>query len=84
MAHLVKIGNSQGVRIPKGIIEQSGLEGVEFTFELTEEGLLLKPSSPSPRIGWKEAFEQAASHEETDEEREWMALPMEGEEEWQW
>lgn len=84
MAHLVKIGNSQGVRIPKGIIEQSGLEGVEFTFELTEEGLLLKPSSPSPRAGWKEAFEQVANQNPTDEDRAWLEAPLDGEEEWQW
>lgn len=43
MTMLTKIGNSQGIRIPKPIIKQADLEGKEIEFEVVEEGLLLRP-----------------------------------------
>ena len=39
---LVKIGNSQGVRIPKALIEQAGLTG-EIEFTLLPDGILISP-----------------------------------------
>jgi len=36
MARIVKIGNSQGIRIPKPLVEQAGLEGRELTLKLVE------------------------------------------------
>ena len=41
MAHLVRIGNSQGIRIPKPFIEQAHLEGKELKFEVLNGGLLI-------------------------------------------
>ena len=35
MASLIKIGNSQGVRIPKLLIEQAQLENRELSLEVT-------------------------------------------------
>ena len=52
MAHLVKIGNSQGVRIPKSLIEQTELEGKELRFQVVNEGLLISPEN-GVRTGWK-------------------------------
>jgi antitoxin MazE len=43
MTMLIKIGNSQGVRIPKAIIKQAHLENAPLEFEVTAQGLLLKP-----------------------------------------
>jgi antitoxin MazE len=54
---LVKIGNSQGIRIPKTLIEQCGLGG-EIELEVKEGALLLRPAKPS-REGWDAAFEKA-------------------------
>ena len=84
MAHLIKIGNSQGVRIPKSIIEQSGLEEGEFTFQLTEEGLLLRPVKHAPRQGWKEQFETAVKEGKADMDKEWLETPLAEEESWEW
>ena len=54
--HIVKIGNSQGVRIPKPLIEQTGLEG---EVEIGIKGNTLVISKPrKPRAGWTEAFAQ--------------------------
>ncbi len=54
MTMLTKIGNSQGVRIPKPIIKQANLENVEIEFEVVKDGLLLKPIKKQVRKNWEE------------------------------
>lgn len=61
MTMLIKIGNSQGVRIPKAIIKQAHLENIPLEFEVTAQGLLLKPVQKKPREGWAEAFKEMAA-----------------------
>ena len=58
-AELVRIGNSRGVRIPKPLIEQCGLED---TVELRVDNncLVISPAH-RPRHGWEEAFRAAVS-----------------------
>jgi antitoxin MazE len=41
MTTLIRIGNSQGVRIPKAIIEQTQLEDKELVFKISDDGLLI-------------------------------------------
>lgn len=56
MTHLIHIGNSFGVRIPKAIISQAGFkEGADLVFKVTDEGLLISPVRQI-REGWDEAF----------------------------
>ena len=43
MTHLVKIGNSHGIRIPKPLIEQACLDGRELKLQLVDNGLLISP-----------------------------------------
>jgi antitoxin MazE len=43
MAYLVKIGNSQGIRIPKPLIEQAHLEGKELQLQVVNGGLFIAP-----------------------------------------
>lgn len=50
---LVRIGNSRGVRIPKPLLEEAGLEG-EVRLRLVESGILIEPAS-APRSDWGEA-----------------------------
>ena len=50
---LVKIGNSRGVRIPKPLIEEAGLEN-EVEMRIVEAGILIE-GSPDARVGWDEA-----------------------------
>jgi antitoxin MazE len=57
-ARIVKIGNSQGIRIPKPVILQTGLTGeVELN---VEENRLIISSVDRPRAGWTEAFRSMA------------------------
>lgn len=84
MAHLVRIGNSQGVRIPKSLIEQAHLEGRELKFQVVEGGLLITPEK-TIRQGWKEAIDQTiASHGREPLDEEWLDLPLESDEELDW
>lgn len=55
-ASLIKIGNSQGVRIPKPIIAQCGFEG-EVEFLVQNNVLLVKPVK-STRLNWDSAFKK--------------------------
>lgn len=54
MASLIKIGNSQGIRLPKAIIKQAHLENADLEFEVLENGLLIKPANNVGREVWKE------------------------------
>lgn len=47
---ITRIGNSPGVRIPKVLLEESGLEG-EVELRVTPEGILIEQAAV-PRAGW--------------------------------
>ena len=51
MAKIIKIGNSQGIRIPKPIITLANLEDQELDFVVLDSGLLITPEK-KVRIGW--------------------------------
>ncbi|MBW4619105.1 MAG: AbrB/MazE/SpoVT family DNA-binding domain-containing protein [Cyanosarcina radialis HA8281-LM2] len=51
---IVKIGNSQGVRIPKLLLEQSGIHA-EVEIEVQGDRLTIR-AAPRLRTGWDEAF----------------------------
>ncbi|MFW5427105.1 MAG: AbrB/MazE/SpoVT family DNA-binding domain-containing protein [Methylophagaceae bacterium] len=70
MVHLVKIGNSQGIRIPKPFIEQADLEGKELELEVVNGGLFIAPKQ-LPRAGWAASIKAtiaAKGVENSDEE----------------
>ncbi len=52
MAKIVKIGNSQGIRIPKPLISLANLENQELDFVVLDSGLLITSKKKS-RVGWK-------------------------------
>jgi antitoxin MazE len=55
---LIAIGNSRGIRIPKPLIEQCGLQD-EVEMEVRDDAIVLR-SPRSPRAGWDKAFAQMA------------------------
>ncbi len=58
-SRIVRIGNSRGIRIPKPLLEQTGMsEDVEI--EVSGNALVIKPAAP-PRAGWEAAFRSMAS-----------------------
>ena len=52
MAKIIQIGNSQGVRIPKPLIELANLEGKELEYVVIDSGLLITPEK-KVRVGWE-------------------------------
>jgi antitoxin MazE len=56
---LVKIGNSQGIRIPRALLEQVGL-GEDIELEVRGDHLLLR-AAWRPRAGWDTQFRQMAA-----------------------
>jgi antitoxin MazE len=59
-ARIVKIGNSQGIRIPKVLREQIGL-GEDVSLEIQGNQIVIRPAR-SPRQGWEEQFRAMAKH----------------------
>lgn len=55
MAHLIKIGNSQGIRIPQPLIKQANLQDNELEIQVVDNGLLITPIKKT-RQGWEEQF----------------------------
>ncbi len=55
---IVRIGNSRGVRIPKFLLEQTGLRG-EVEISAQEGTLIIRPAK-EPREGWAAAFQEMA------------------------
>jgi antitoxin MazE len=79
---LVRIGNSRGIRIPKAILEQCGLqEAAQLRVE--KDRLVIAPEH-RPRQGWEEAF--SAAGPSSNDELLLNALPGSAfdREDWRW
>ena len=65
MAKIIKIGNSQGIRIPKPLISLANLENQELEFVVLNNGLLITQEKKA-RVGWK-----IGNHTNTSTKWEW-------------
>ena len=65
LTKLVRIGNSQGVRLPKAVIEQAGL-GEELDIAVRGDAVIIRPAH-NLRSGWAEAAK--ACHAAGDDAR---------------
>ncbi|HVF49864.1 MAG TPA: AbrB/MazE/SpoVT family DNA-binding domain-containing protein [Pyrinomonadaceae bacterium] len=82
-ARIVKIGNSQGIRIPKLLLERSNL-GEEVELEAEDNQIIIR-STKQPRQDWESAFRAMAAR--GDDELLDEHLPVQtqwDEDEWQW
>lgn len=82
-AHIVKIGNSQGIRIPKPLLDQTGIvDDVELEVDKTQ--IIIRPIS-NPRDGWDSAFREMAEngHDTLLDGNENISSSWD-QEEWQW
>jgi antitoxin MazE len=81
--HIVRIGDSQWIRIPKPLLEQTGLRGeVEITAD--EDALVIR-SVKKPTAGWAAQFQEMARRGDdalldnvSPSQSQW------DEEEWEW
>lgn len=61
---IIKIGNSQGIRIPKTLLEQSGIQ-TEVEIGIDGDRLTIRPL-PQLRVGWDEAFAMMSLQKDDD------------------
>ena len=59
---IIRIGNSQGIRIPKILLEQSRLEK-DVELEVADKKIIIRSAS-QPRQGWEEKFKHMAQHKD--------------------
>ena len=80
--HLIKIGNSRGIRIPKVVLEQTGLND-QVELEVKSGQIIIRSAHP-PRKGWSKAYQQMSesgndklldkellNHQSSWDENEW-------------
>ncbi len=80
-AQIIQIGNSQGIRIPKMMLEETRLAG-EVELEVQPEGLLIR-SVQKPRGNWDAAFKELADNDDDQMLDTSPATRFEAKE-WQW
>lgn len=85
MPHLIKIGNSRGVSIPKALIEQAGLDEGELRFMVVEKGLLIQPIKRQARQDWEKQIREAMATYTIEElDAEWLDAPLTEDTDWEW
>ena len=61
-AHIVRIGNSRGIRLPKTLLQEAQLDDeVELQ---AEPGRILISKTAKPRAGWAEAARRMRARDE--------------------
>lgn len=79
-ASIIRIGNSQGLRIPKPILKQCGFNS-EVELEVKDQKLIIKSPSKA-RKDWETAFKAMAKNGDDNllefPQNQW------DEEEWEW
>ncbi|MDZ4163755.1 MAG: AbrB/MazE/SpoVT family DNA-binding domain-containing protein [Smithellaceae bacterium] len=82
-AHVVKIGNSQGIRIPKPLLDLTGIVD-DIELEVDRDRIIIRPVS-HPRSGWEDAFRAMAQNgDDALMNGDETILHSWDEEEWQW
>lgn len=81
-AQIVQIGNSQGIRIPKVLLEESGIRG-DVELEICPDGILIRNIS-KPRSDWDAKFKTLAEHDDDVAVADIPASSQFEKREWQW
>jgi antitoxin MazE len=81
--NIIRIGNSQGIRIPKLLLEQCHL-GKTVELEVRDDHLALLPAE-RPRSGWANAFrEMAAQGDDALLDKDELSPTKWDRAEWEW
>jgi antitoxin MazE len=81
-SRIVSIGNSQGIRIPKALLEQTGMSG-EVEISVKGQALLIQPAK-RPRAAWSAAFQEMAERGDDALPDDAPTLSTWDESEWEW
>ncbi|CAN5318873.1 hypothetical protein BH20ACI2_BH20ACI2_18460 [soil metagenome] len=78
---IIQIGNSQGIRIPKMLLEDSGIKGM-VDLELHPDGILIR-NAEKPRAGWDDVFRQMSENDDDETSLDEISTGFD-KKEWQW
>ena len=81
LINLRKLGNSQGVIIPKPLLVEVGLTG-EAEMRVENGAIVLRPARRAPREGWEQASASIAAA--GDDEPVWPEFGNQGDESLVW
>ena len=82
-ASIIKIGNSQGIRLPKPLLDQTGIKD-DVELEVEKSQIIIRPIS-NPRGGWDEAFKSMSQNrDDTLLDGNEVISNSFDDEEWQW
>ena len=80
ITNLIQIGNSQGIRLPKAVIEQFGFK--KISLEILKDGIFLRPVKQNDIAQWDTLeLRKLAKKEKIDVKFETIDI---GDKEWQW
>jgi antitoxin MazE len=81
---VVKIGNSRGIRIPKSLLEESGLQN-EVELKIDSGRIIIKPVSNN-RESWEAAFKKMAKNKDDVllDSKTLQSQSKWDDEEWEW
>ncbi|MDH3327544.1 MAG: AbrB/MazE/SpoVT family DNA-binding domain-containing protein [Gammaproteobacteria bacterium] len=71
-AKLIKIGNSQGIRLPKRLVSKYGLGELVILEELSD-GIFLHAANKG-KLSWEDTYKEMAQEE--DEWSDWQELDI--------
>ncbi len=80
-AQIIQIGNSQGIRIPKILLEETRISG-EVELEVAPDGILIR-NIKKPRGDWDERFNASADIDD-DQSIDSRGSTNFQQKEWQW
>ncbi len=82
-SRIIKIGNSQGIRIPKLLLEQSNITD-EVDLEALDNQIIIR-SAQHPRHVWDQAFQTMTENQDDSSVDDYFPNSTKwDEEEWQW
>ena len=81
-ARVIKIGNSQGLRIPKPVLEQTGITD-DVEIEVEKNQIIIRPVQ-NVREGWDAAFKMMGERGDDEPILDENILHSWDEKEWQW
>jgi antitoxin MazE len=82
--HIRRIGNSQGIILPRPLLQQAGIED-EVDLEVIDGAIVLRSVKSNPRADWDKLFQRAieAGHKPEKDLFEGMSNDFD-QTEWQW
>lgn len=82
---LRKMGNSTGLILPKAMLDQLGLtSGAKIELRIQDGEVVARPVKRKVREGWEEAAREIGAHPLTEEELDWLNMPSDFDDEWEW